>query len=300
MNSHPPILVVVGPTSSGKSDLAETLALERGGEILNADSQQFYRGFDIGTGKAPMSNRKIPHHLLDLCAPGEFITAGEFALKADAMVAELRETGRVPIVVGGTGLYLRSLLEGLDPLPPRDEALRRALGAILAEKGAEELHRQLERIDPVSAAKIHPRDPARLVRYLEIYHASGKPPSQLMKGRRPERLRYAAQTYWLCPPRDRLRPAIARRVREMFERGWVEEVQALLKRGIEPRSLPNKPIGYGEIAEALRHGGRLEKTMETIILRTQQYAKRQDTFFKGLLAHSAYRENGSTLEVIAG
>ncbi len=300
VNSDPELILVVGATASGKSPFAESLALERGGDILNADSQQFYRGMDIGTGKTDARASRIRHWLLDLCAPGEFMTAMEFARRADEIIGPLQVEGRVAIVVGGTGLYVRALLEGLDAsLPKRDPAIRERLQSELNEQGGEALHRRLAQVDPTTAARIHPNDPARLVRFLEIYELTGRSPSQILSGRRPEKLRYRTRTYWLFPPREILRERIASRVKEMIAAGWLEEVKNLMERGHDPRGLSNRPIGYADLADVVTGKQGLQEAVAKIILRTQQYAKRQDTFFRGLLKHAAYQSNESTLEVIA-
>lgn len=293
-----PIQVVVGATASGKSAFAENLAFNHRGEILNCDSQQFYRGLDIGTGKVPSEKRKVPYHLLDICPPGRFISAGEFARRADELIGDLAKRGKVPVVVGGTGLYIRALLEGLDPLPERDEKIREELHERFCKAGGAELHAELQKIDPISAAKISVQDEVRLVRYLEIHRLTGKPPSHLMSGRRQESLRYESHIFWLRPPRELLRRRIASRVKTMFAEGWVDEVRKLLSEGVDPRRIENKPIGYAEIAVFLESGGSLEEIQEKIILKTQQYAKRQETFFRGLLDHRAYREAGCEVKIL--
>ncbi len=297
VNLAPELLLVVGPTASGKSEFAEQLASERGGEVLNADSQQFYRGMDIGTGKVQPARMKVRHWLLDSCQPGEAMTGMEFARRADEIIGELHREGKVPVVVGGTGLYVRCLLEGLDSLPLRDEAIRARLREELAVEGPETLHRRLEQIDPNLAKKIHPHDPARLVRYLEVWELTGKPPSQILSGRRPDRLRYITQTIWLNPPRDPLRERIAIRVEEMLQQGWLEEVRGLMERGLDPRRLPNKPIGYVELARVVSGELELKDAQARIILKTRQYAKRQTTFFRGLLSHGGYQSHGSSLQI---
>lgn len=289
------IVLVAGPTAAGKTGFAEELALKRGGEILNADSQQFYRGFDIGTGKTPPAQRRVPQHLLDLCEPGRGMTAAEFSRLADAKIAELGEGGKLAVVVGGTGLYLKALCEGLDELPPRDAGIRSSLHAEWQAGGGSEMHRRLQEIDPAVAARVPPTDPVRLVRYLEIARITGQAPSRLLRRERPKRLRYPVESYWLQPDRAELRARIARRVAEMFEAGWLEEVEQLLGQGIDPRRLENKPLGYAECAQVL--GGRLsrEEAQARITLKTSQYAKRQETYFRGLFSHSAYGLFGSSL-----
>lgn len=295
--SHP-IVLIAGPTAAGKTAFAERLALERGGEILNADSQQFYRGFDIGTGKTPPAERRVPQRLLDVCPPGQGMTAAEFSRLADLEIAELSRDRKPAIVVGGTGLYLKALCEGLDELPPRDAEIRNGLQAEWRAGGGSEMHRRLQEIDPEVAARVPPTDPVRLVRYLEIARITGQAPSRLLRRERPAQLRYAVESYWLSPGRAELRERIARRVAGMFEQGWLAEVEGLLLQGIDPRTLESKPLGYAECAQVLGGRMKLEEAMAKITLKTAQYAKRQETYFRGLFSHPAYVQNGSSLRRI--
>ncbi|MCE9624432.1 MAG: tRNA (adenosine(37)-N6)-dimethylallyltransferase MiaA [Deltaproteobacteria bacterium] len=288
MRPAPSIVVVAGATASGKSEFAENLALEIGGEILNADSQQFYKGFDIGTGKVPPGQRRSPHWLLDLCRPGERMTAMEFVRHAEAAIADVSARGRVPVLVGGTGLYLKALLEGLDEMPPRHPEIRAKLQEEAQVLGAPALHSRLQEIDPVSAAKISPQDPLRIIRYLEISMAAGRPASELMRGERPAELRFPTRTHWLRPERSVLAQRIAERVEAMFRAGWMEEVRLLQEQGFDPRVLENRPIGYVEVADALAGLRSVEDAKAEIIFRTRQYAKRQETFFRGMFSHPAY------------
>jgi len=298
MKAESAVIMVLGPTAAGKSDFAEDLAARLGGEILNADSQQFYRGLDIGTGKVPAAQRRVRHRLLDLCAPGERMTAMEFTRRADAGIAELSEVGKPSLVVGGTGLYLKALLEGLDELPARDPTLRDQLRLEYDRLGGSALHRSLADLDPVAAAKISPQDPSRLIRYLEIGLLTGRPPSELMRCKRPETLRYRVQIFWLQLGREAQRQRIADRVARMLSAGWFEEVRSLMQAGMDPRRLEAAPIGYAEVAEVLDGKMELETARQVIVTRTQQYAKRQETFFRGMLAHPPYRSGGNSVRVI--
>ncbi len=298
MSQHPSLIAVVGPTAAGKSDFAQELAVQHGGEIINIDSQQFYRGFDIGTGKVPLNERKVKHWLLDVCEPGELMTAMEFVRQAEERIAKLQSSKKVPILVGGTGLYLKGLLEGLDQLPGRDSEIRKRLQNEIEQYGIEKLHHRLSEVDPVSAKKISPQDPVRLIRYLEIFQITQQPPSKLMRQERPSELRYSTHTYWISPPRDLLRGRIEERVKKMIASGWLEEVRQLLKNGVQIQNLENKPIGYAELSDVVIGKATLEEVFSKIVLRTQQYAKRQETFFRGMLKHPAYNQAGSYLEIL--
>jgi len=222
----------------------------------------------------------------------------EFAKQADTVIGQLVKLGKTPIVTGGTGLYIRALFEGLDRLPSRNPRVREALQREWDRDGGLSLHEKLKKVDPQAAEKISSRDSLRLVRYLEIYNLTGKPASSLLKVGRPERLRYHVRAHWLQPDREWLRPRIAHRVRGMIRWGWLEEVRDLLGQGKDPRQWQNKPIGYVDLAEFLERGGDLEVILEKIIQKTWQYAKRQETFFRGLFRNPAYQRGNNTLEII--
>jgi tRNA dimethylallyltransferase len=292
------LILIIGPTASGKSEYAQRLALRCNGEIINYDSQQFYRGLNIGTGKLSPQERRVPHWLLDTLEPGSFMTAGEFTRQAEVILEEIFSRGKTPIFVGGTGLYVRSLLEGIDDLPPRDPEIRQRLERELSERGPQALHQRLIQIDPNQASRVSPADRLRIVRFLEIYEISGSPPSQLLQKGRAVRLRYPTQTHWLFPTRDILREKIAQRVGQMFVRGWPEEVQGFLNRGEDPREWENKPIGYAELAQVLIEKNEPASLIPMIIQKTRAYAKRQETFFRGLLGNPAYKNFGSSLKVL--
>ncbi len=298
-SSKSSLVLVVGPTASGKSDFAQDLAESLGGEIVNIDSQQFYRGLDVGTGKLPLEKRRVPHWLLDVCDPGEWMSAMDFVRHAQLLLCQIAERGKVPILVGGTGFYVRALLEGLDDLPPRDPQIRKQLEAQGKAQGWQSLHQRLQQVDPLSAAKLSPQDSSRLIRYLEIFLLSGRAPSQLFQQQKRETLRYVTCSYWLKPPREVLRERIALRVKFMIESGWLEEVKQFLLKGEDPSQWVTKPIGYRELACALTQNLPLEEVIEEIIQKTRQYAKRQETFFKGLFANPAYQKAGSVLNILS-
>jgi len=268
------ILVLAGPTASGKSALAVALARRLGGEIVNADSQQVYRRLDVGTAKPTAAERAaVPHHLLDAVEPGEGMDAVRWAALADRAIADVAGRGRFPLVVGGTGLYLRALLHGLVEAPGRDPALRARLEAEAAERGRPVLHARLAAVDPAAAARIRPNDLVRVVRALEIA-AGGRLPSELHAAHDFQDQRYAATLLALDPPRPELHARIDCRVVAMFEGGLLEEAAALLARhgGALPARLP---IGYAEAAACL--GGELSRAeaIRRVQVAHRRYARRQ-------------------------
>lgn len=275
-----PLIVIVGPTCSGKSALALETARRAGGEIVNCDSLQLYRGLDIGTAKTPPQERAgVPHHLFDVLEPWEVFSAGAYAREARKVLEAIRGRGRIPVVAGGTGFYLRALLEGLAEAPPRDEALRaRLLGRERRRPGS--LHRLLGRFDPRTAAAIHPNDVQKTVRALEICLAARKPASAVFaSGRRPLE-GWRVLKLGLHPPRRELVERIRERTRGMFEQGLLDEVRALLDRGVPPESKAFESIGYKEALECLRGRMTPQEAMERTEIATRQYAKRQMTWFR--------------------
>lgn len=274
------VLAVVGPTAAGKSALALSLAEALGGEIVNADALQVYRGLDIGTAKPSQEERRrIPHHLVDILDPEEAYSAGDFARRARVAIAEIEGRGRLAIVVGGSGLYLRSLFQGLNELPQHVPEIRSALQEELAEKGLPELYRELQGIDPETAQRLKPSDPQRILRALEVFRSSGETLSSWLRRKRPESpLEHVM--IGLTLPRTILYDRIAVRVRDMVRRGWVSEVAALLDIGTSPSAPAFQAIGYRQMVEHL--GGRttLEVATGQVILATRHYAKRQETWFR--------------------
>jgi len=276
-----PLLVIAGPTGSGKSALAIRLAAEVGGEIVNADSVQLYRGLQIGSAKTPPHAREgIPHHLLDLLEPWEVPTAGDWAALAVEAIAGIWGRGALPIVTGGTGFYIRALLEGITESPTRDDALRARLAAIESSRPGF-LHRALRRFDPASARRIHPNDINKALRALEICILAGAPASRVFATAPRKRLEgYRGLYLVLNPARQVLLARIAERTRAMFAAGLLEEVRALLKAGVAENAKAFESIGYKESLDLL--GGRLTEgeAIEAVIIATRQYAKRQATWFR--------------------
>ncbi len=281
INQDYPLLVIVGPTAAGKSALAITLASRWNGEIINCDSVQIYRGFDIGTGKVSPAERKgIPHHLLDTAEPSQTFTAGDYRREALRVLHDIRARERLPIIVGGTGLYLRALLLGLFEGPERSEDLRERLGRISKRHGREFLHRMLMRLDPAAGARIHPRDTPKIIRAVEVSILARRPITEMHAKGRTALEGFSILKVGLNPPRADLAKRIAARVEEMFDSGLVNEVRDMLMSANATRIKPLGAIGYREACALL--AGSL--TRQEAVCRTQtatrQYAKRQMTWFR--------------------
>ena len=274
MSARRRIVVIAGPTGSGKTALSVALAERLGGELVNADSQAVYRGLDVGTAKPTHEERaRVPHHLLDVVEPGEGMDAARFATLADEAIAGIASRGRWPIVVGGTGLYVRALLHGVVAAPGRDPALRARLEEEAVRLGRPALHARLAAIDPDAAARIRSNDLVRIVRALEIA-AGGRRPSELHAEHafRPDR--YAATILALDPPRAELHARIDARVRDMFAGGILDEARALLARS--GGGLPARlPIGYAEAAACVRGELAVDAAVRTVQVAHRRYARRQ-------------------------
>jgi tRNA dimethylallyltransferase len=277
----PPLIAVVGPTAAGKSATALRLAESRGGEIVSCDSLQVYRGLDIGSAKAtPEERARAPHHLLDVVDPGHDFSAAEYARQSRQALAGIRERGRLAIVAGGTGLYLRALLEGLFEGPARDEALRARLDRMAARRGPARLHRLLARVDPEAAARIAPRDLVRIVRALEVFVATGRPLTAHHRDAAAPLAGFSVHVLGIAPPRDVLRAAVERRTSEMFERGLLDEVRRLLAAGHPPDLRPLRAIGYRQAVDVIAGRRTEDEARRDIVVSTMQYAKRQLTWFR--------------------
>jgi tRNA dimethylallyltransferase len=273
-------IAILGPTASGKTRLAISLAGRFHGEIISCDALQIYRGMDIGTAKVSLAERSLVlHHMLDIRNPDEDFSSGDYQRLAREALREIRGRNRIPFVVGGTGFYLRALIEGLFEGPSRSEDLRTRMCRIIKRRGIRSLHHALQRVDPESAAKISEADASRIIRALEVYFISGKPMSwwQLQP-------RDALQDYrWLKIgvdiPREMLYRMINARVEEMYRSGFIDEVRDLLKKF--PRECHAfKAIGYRQIAEHLEGKLNLEQAIEQTKIESRHYAKRQLTWFR--------------------
>ena len=276
---RPALLLIVGPTASGKTDLALEVAERLEAEILCADSVQVYRYLDIGSGKAtPAERARVPHHGLDLVDPDEPFDAQRYQEAADRAIADITRRGRRVVVTAGTGLYVRALLRGLLPAPRASAALRQDL---LARAGGDPaaLHAQLAAVDPVLAARLHPRDQPRLLRGLEVFAQTGVPLSTLQENHARGQPRYPSLQVGLRWPRAALRQRIAERCRAMIAAGLPAEVEELQRRGYGPELHARRALGY--LQQGLRLQGVLGATeaLEQQILQTQRYAKRQITWF---------------------
>ncbi|MFM7040011.1 MAG: tRNA (adenosine(37)-N6)-dimethylallyltransferase MiaA [Planctomycetaceae bacterium] len=274
---------LAGPTASGKSALAMLLAERLGGEILALDSMTVYRGMDIGTAKADAAERqRVPHHLLDLVDPEEEYSIADYLAAATAAAKGILERGRVPLFVGGSGLYLRALLRGFSPGPAANWDIRGRWDTAARERGPEWIHGELQRVDPQTAARLHPQDLRRIIRALEVWEVTGRPISlEQQHGPRPPELR-PRLAVWLDPNRDTLRDRIAQRTRQMLNIGWLDESQRLLQRASGLSRTAAQALGYRELFLHLRGELSLPEAVLRIQTSTSQFAKRQCTWFRSL------------------
>ncbi|HOW85569.1 MAG TPA: tRNA (adenosine(37)-N6)-dimethylallyltransferase MiaA [Candidatus Aminicenantes bacterium] len=276
-----PLIIVLGPTAVGKSRVAVNLALRFGGEVISGDSIQVYRGFDIGTDKpGPEARRGVPHHLIDIVGPEAQYTAADFVRDALAAARAIAGRGRLPFVAGGTGLYLKALVDGLFPGPGRDPDLRRALEAEAGAKGLDALFRRLESADPEYARRIRSRDRVRIIRALEVLAATGRPLSEHFRETRSPLAGRTIVRIGLALDREALCRRIEERVDRMFDRGLVEEVRALLARGVPASAAPFRALGYRHVVRHLAGEIGLAEAVSLTKTETRQYAKRQMTWFR--------------------
>ncbi len=276
-----PIVAILGATATGKSALAMRLAAELGGEIVNADALQVYRGFDIGTAKPSLeARRQVPHHLIDILEPAEQYSAGEFARRARGVIGEIRERGGVPLVVGGSGLYLRSLLDGISPLPPSDPAIRARLSERLRAAGLADLRSELAELDPETEGRLAAGDTQRVMRALEVALSTGKPLSAWIAARPFGDRPLPAVRIGLTLPRPILYDRIESRVARMVEAGWVEEVDSLLQLGLETSVPAFSAIGYRQVARHVQGEWSLDEAIQETVRATRRFAKRQATWFR--------------------
>jgi len=291
-----PLLVIAGPTATGKTAAAVALAEHFDGELIGADSVQVYRDFDIGSAKPGRDELgPVAHHLIDVVNPDQEIDAADYARRADDAIAATRARGRLPIVVGGTGLWIRALVRGLVDLPPVDGSIRRTLEEAVETEGAPALHERLAKVDSLTAAAVHPNDALRIVRALEVYEQTGTALGILRAEHALGEPRYATAFVVLDMDREAHASVVESRMEHMIHAGWIEEVRGIRARwGDEVRPLGS--VGYREILGHLRDGVPIAETLRQIRKATRVYARRQRTWFKGEPGVSWRSERAALLE----
>jgi tRNA dimethylallyltransferase len=281
MSGLEPLVVILGPTASGKSALGIELARRFDGEILVCDSTQIYKHFDIGTGKIPAAEQQgIRHHLVDLIEPDKVFTAGEYRRRAEVVLADLRRRGKLPIVTAGTGLYLRALLEGLADVPERSETIRARLRESAEKHKPKHLHAILGRLDPESAARIDSGDEQKTIRAIEMRLLAGKTRDEMFSAGRAPLEGFEPVKIGLAPGREELYARIHERIDGMIRAGWIEEVAGLVRSGIPPEAKPFQFIGYADWREYLGGNISRDEAVKKIQQSTRRFAKRQGTWFR--------------------
>jgi tRNA dimethylallyltransferase len=279
--ASPKLVVITGPTASGKSSLAVDLALKMNGEIVNADSMQVYRGMDVGTAKPSLEERRgITHHMIDVIRPDEDFNAAKYGTLARPLVREIVGRKKVCFVVGGTGLYIKTLLGGLLACPPVNKELRTGLQKESEEQGSTVLHERLARLDPESGSRIHPNDKIRIIRALEIMALTGQPFSSMAKEHAFRDRSFGSLRICLSLERELLYPRINKRTVSMVESGLLEETRGLLQEGFSRELKAMKALGYRHVIEHLDGLFDLDETIRRIQRDTRRYAKRQLTWFR--------------------
>ena len=304
----PRAIALMGPTASGKTRLAVELAQALDGEIISVDSSLVYRGMDIGTAKPSLDERQgVPHHLIDLIEPAESFSTGEFRRRALALMADIHQRGRLPILAGGTMLYFNCLFNGLASLPEADEETRRRIDAEARDLGWEHMHRLLAKVDPTAASRIHPNDPQRIQRALEVYRLTGVPISELQRQAKTEAPPFEFIRLVLAPSdRERLGRRIRERFQLMLEMGLMEEVRALYRRGDLNLDMPSmRAVGYRQTWLHLLGELAYEEMIERAVIATRQFAKRQYTWLRRETSATWFDNEqqdllGNTLTLIRG
>jgi tRNA dimethylallyltransferase len=277
----PRLVAILGPTATGKSALGIALARRFHGEVVSCDSTAVYRGFDIGTDKVPLAGRGgVPHHMIDVADPTEEYSAARYAREAAAVIRDVTARGRLPILVGGTGLYYRALTRGFFPGPGRHPEVRGRLERMAARRGVERLHRLLARVDAASAARIEPRDLKRLIRALEVYIVTGKPLTSHFEETISPLPDYAVAAFALVMPAAEIAERVARRVDAQFECGLLDEIRALLASGVPGTAHPFTGLVYRQALEYLEGVRGERETRELIVRENRKYARRQLIWFR--------------------
>jgi tRNA dimethylallyltransferase len=277
--SGAPLIAIVGPTGSGKSDLSLRICEQLGGEVVNCDSLQIYRYFDIGTAKTPPRERRgIPHHMLDIINPDETFTAGDYATRARPLLSSISASA-LPVVAGGTGFYLRALLDGLFPAPSRSPEMRARLAA-REQRRSGSIHRLLQRFDPAAARAIHPHDIPKLIRALEVYILTRRPITAWFTEGRDALAGFRPLKIGLAPSREELYARLNNRCQRMFQDGLVEEVKGILDMGWPASAKPFESHGYAQVLQMLRGELTPQQAIFEAQRNTRRYAKRQVTWFR--------------------
>ena len=281
-NYYGPV-AIVGPTATGKTAAAYELARRIGAEVISADSMAVYRGMNIGTAKPSIEQRQhVPFHLIDLVEPDEKFTVADFQERAVQTIDNIVSRGRIPILAGGTGLYIRAVIDGLNiPKPEPNDQIREELNKAAVENGKGYLHRQLAQVDPARAAMLHPNDTKRIIRALEVFEQTGTPMSAFIEETKSDKTRYPnALLFGLTMDRARLYSRIEERVDEQIQAGLVEEVAGLLERGLNGSMPALQGLGYKEIADHLNGKNNLATAISLLKRNTRRFAKRQYTWFR--------------------
>ncbi len=302
IDERPRLVVICGPTASGKTRLALTLDESFSVEVVSADSRQVYRGMDIGTAKATLAERqRVPHHLLDVVPPDQDFSVADFVKLAGPAITEIRGRGRLPLLVGGTGLYIRALISGLIDAPGEDPALRQRLQNEEFRGGEGTLFRKLEEVDPGAAQAIHPRNLVRIIRALEVLELTGRPMSAWQADHRFTDCPYRLLTFGMNIAPEVLQSRIAERVGDMLEQGLLAEVEGLLAAGYQSGLKAMQTIGYRETVAFLAGHHTAEEMRSEIVRNTRRYAKRQGTWFrrdKSIIWVDSLRESARILSSI--
>lgn len=271
------IVIITGPTAVGKTEIAVCVAERLGGEIVSADSMAIYKGMEVATAKpSPQQRQRVPHHLIDIVTPDQLFTVADYRRRAIEVIQDIRKRGKIPLVVGGTRLYIKALTSGFFPGPGSDPSLRQTLEKVAQEKGSPYLHQKLGEVDPEAANRLHPNDRKRIIRALEVYYLTGQPISKLQEASQQQEPLCQGPLIALVRDRSRIYERINQRVDQMIAEGLVEEVKKLLEQGLDPKYHPSlQGHGYKEIIGYLRGQYSFEEAVRILKRNTRHYAKRQ-------------------------